>query len=209
MDFTTLTRLLPEEKTKHWMNQEAHLYEKGEYMLSPGESAIYVILKGTAQIFQLHPDGKECVIDIASKGECIGLIEFISEREPQRFVRAMTPVRAVVLPKKEVKQMIKSSSEVALQLLRYTANKLEETFDILQQVAYGKVEERLLFTLKKLAIKNEDSAKTYYEIPLFLTHKDLAGMIGSTRETVTFLINKLLNEGELIQRNQTLLVKKD
>ena len=63
----------------------------------------------------------------------------------------------------------------------------------MSQVAYGKVEERLLFLLSNLANK-EHSREGYHPIDVSITHQDLAGMIGSTRETVTLLMSKLTNK---------------
>jgi CRP-like cAMP-binding protein len=63
--------------------------------------------------------------------------------------------------------------------------------EILEQIGYGRVENRLILLLKKLSDPREDD-KGWYSVPVSITHKDIAGMIASTRETVTLTINKLL-----------------
>lgn len=40
-----------------------------------------------------------------------------------------------------------------------------------------------------------------------LTHQDMAGMVGSTRETVTLLINKLIQMGIIRQDKDRIWVK--
>ena len=46
-------------------------------MKSPDEKNVHIIVEGTAQIFHLHPDGKECVIGLMMPGDCIGLLDIL------------------------------------------------------------------------------------------------------------------------------------
>lgn len=192
---------------QNWFQKKRIHYKKGECMKSPDEKNVYIIVEGTAQIFHLHPDGKECVIGLIMPGDCIGLLDIFSDGEQSRFARAMTDVQAILLSVSEVEKVIRSTPELAIQLIRYLAEQLEETYDILEQVAYGKVEERLLFLLKKLANKQGEEGELA-PLPAFLTHRDLAGMIGSTRETVTFLLNKFIHDGVILDRNDGLWLRK-
>lgn len=208
MKFNELAQFIRNETMTQWYNQQTYTFQKGELIVSPGEKVIYVIVEGVAQIFQLHPDGKECIIDLVDEGKCLGIIEMFSKREHQRFVRALTQVKVISLPIVELKQIIAQTPKLAFHLLQHVSERLEETFEILEQVAYGKVEERLLFALKKLTASDEAHTAQYDPIPSYLKHRDLAGMIGSTRETVTFIMNKLIHEGIIIERDNRLWLKK-
>ncbi|WP_077321207.1 helix-turn-helix domain-containing protein [Virgibacillus proomii] len=56
--------------------------------------------------------------------------------------------------------------------------------------------------------KNEKEEKGgWYPLPKYLTHKDMAGMIASTRETVTFLINKWVQQGMIKNDKQQIWIK--
>ncbi|TCS93617.1 Crp/Fnr family transcriptional regulator [Hazenella coriacea] len=210
MDSNTPLSFFPAPIVHNWLHHKPRKsLKKGEYIMSPtDEKRVYLLTEGTAQLFHIHPDGKECVIDLLKPGEAIGLLEIFSEREAKRFARALTPVEVIPLLTTEVKQVITDHPSLAFQLLHYVTEQLEETIDILEQVAYGKVEERLLFLLYKLT-STAESKEGYSLLPDYLTHRDLAGMIASTRETVTFIMNKWLHEGVIMEKEHRLWIKKN
>ena len=61
----------------------------------------------------------------------------------------------------------------------------------------------MIFLFKKL-IDFRQKNNGWYPISVSLTHKDMAGMIGSSRETVTMTLNKLLKDG-VIKRLENII----
>lgn len=208
---TNIIHLFSTSQLENWKAKENVLtFKKGDYICMPGQlsDSIYLMIEGHARIFHIHLEGKECVLGILSEGDFIDLLQIFSDRESQLFAKALTDVKVISLKKSEVKQEIEQNKELLMTLLYYFSNRLQETIEILEQVAYGKVEERLLFLLNKLANKEEINQE-WYPLPEYLTHSNLAGMIASTRETVTFMLNKFIQTGTVKQENQRLWIKKE
>lgn len=203
-------QLFPETIRREWLNRPQKSFAKGQMIVTPGDSPayLYLIVAGNARLFHLHLDGKECTLDILSAGDFINWLNLFIDREKESFCRALTDVTVVSVPKKEIFAVIESTPPgLAMSLLKDMALRLQETTAILEQVAYGKVEERIVFLFEKLT-EGRGQAGECVPLPPFLTHKDLAGMIGSTRETVTFLLNKLQQEGVVVQKDNQLLFRK-
>ena len=59
------------------------------------------------------------------------------------------------------------------------------------------VRTRMLEFLKDFALERGEGGGPEYRIDHFLTHKDMADLIGTTRQTVTTLMNELRNEGKI------------
>ncbi|HHY21001.1 MAG TPA: Crp/Fnr family transcriptional regulator [Bacilli bacterium] len=208
---TNIIHLFSTSQLENWKAKENVLtFKKGDYICMPGQlsDSIYLMIEGHARIFHIHLEGKECVLGILSEGDFIDLLQIFSDRESQLFAKALTDVKVISLKKSEVKQEIEQNKELLMTLLYYFSNRLQETIEILEQVAYGKVEERLLFLLNKLANKEEINQE-WYPLPEYLTHSNLAGMIASTRETVTFMLNKFIQTGTVKQEKQRLWIKKE
>lgn len=202
-------RVFMETQIEHWKAENpVHTFKKGEFLCMPGQlsDAVYYMLEGHARIFHIHMEGKECVLGIRSGGDFIDLMQLFTDKESQLFAKALTDVKVIAIKKSEVKLEIQKNEELLMSLLYYFSNRLQETIEILEQVAYGKVEERLLFLLNKLANKS-DAALEWYPLPEYITHSNLAGMIASTRETVTFLLNKLVQTGQVKQEEQRIWIK--
>lgn len=200
-----------ETQIERWRAEKpVHSLKKGDFICMPGQSSdsVYFMLEGHARIFHIHMEGKECVLGIRSEGDFIDLLQIFTDRESQLFARALTDVKVIAVNKSEIKQEIQKNEELLMSLLYYFSSRLQETIEILEQIAYGKVEERLLFLLNKLANKS-DTAQEWHPLPEYLTHSNLAGMIASTRETVTFLLNKLVQTGQVRQEDQRIWIKED
>ncbi|GLY09682.1 Crp/Fnr family transcriptional regulator [Pseudobacillus badius] len=207
---TNIINMFPASQIEHWTaNKNVETFKKGELICTPGQlsDSVYLIIEGHARIFHIHLEGKECVLGILSKGDFIDLLHVFSQKESQLFAKALTEVKLISLTKAEVRNEIQQNKELSTTLLYYFANRLQDTIEVLEQVAYGKVEERLLFLLDKLANKSEKK-EDWYPLPEFLTHQNLAGMIASTRETVTLVINKFIQTEKVKQEGQRLWIKK-
>lgn len=192
-----------------WKTQNKYTYQKGEQVTYPHKlmNDIYLIIEGDVRIFHIHQDGKECVLGILTAGDFIDLPSVFTEQESDAYSIALTTVTVVKVSKKEIIEEVTSTPELSYALLHHFSNQLREVVFILEQVAYDKVEERLVYILEKL-IDPTNEREGWYPLPPYLTHKDIAGMIASTRETVTFLINKLVQNGILRNDQQRLWFKK-
>lgn len=69
------------------------------------------------------------------------------------------------------------------------------------------VKVRLVDFLLNLASKSNADNKDFVEIENFLTHADISGLIGSSRQTVTTLINELSENGFIHFDRQKIVIK--
>ncbi|MEH7352604.1 Crp/Fnr family transcriptional regulator [Neobacillus drentensis] len=188
---------LENDYDKVMSNGKEFTFKKGECITIPGKLSdeVFIIKKGNASEFHIHIDGKECIIGLLCAGDFIGLMDVFTSRASRVFAKALTEVTIIAVSKQEVRKIVENSPSLTLALLNYTSEKYEDMVEILEQISYGTVENRLIFLLKKLSLSDQrENDKEWYPVPVSITHKDIAGMIASTRETVTLTINKLLQE---------------
>jgi CRP/FNR family transcriptional regulator len=67
----------------------------------------------------------------------------------------------------------------------------------MEDLAYTKVPERLVHLFRKLAAEHGVPVEGGTRIDLRLTHADIASLVGSTRETVSLELGKLVDAGRL------------
>ncbi|WP_216827353.1 Crp/Fnr family transcriptional regulator [Alkalihalobacterium elongatum] len=201
--------LFNKARVEEWKNNKPYHFKKGEQITYPGKltDEIYLIVDGNARVFHVHPDGKECVLGLLSTGDFIDLSSAFMDKESDAYSIALTEVTVVKIPIKEIREEVIQTPNLALALLHHFSNRLRDVVYILEQVAYEKVEERLINLFKKL-MDPENEVDGWLPLPPFITHKDIAGMIASTRETVTFLINKLSQNEVIRNENSRLWISK-
>ncbi|WZL73056.1 Crp/Fnr family transcriptional regulator [Clostridiaceae bacterium 35-E11] len=206
---TSISNLFSEAIVKDWMSKGKEvIFKKGDIISKTKNLSnyIYLIREGNAHVFHIHGDGKECVIGILSKGDFIHLFDIFTEKDSEILAKALTEVKVVAIYKDQIRKIVKEDSDLSMKLLSNFSLRLQEMVEVLSQVAYGKVEERLLFLFKKLADKDKEK-EGWIPIPISITHHDMAGMVASTRETVTLLINKLVQTGIIRQYNNRVWIK--
>ncbi len=206
---TSISDLFPKTTVRDWMNKGKEIiFKKGDTIIKPQSLSnyIYLIKEGNVHIFHIHGDGKECVIGILSKGDFIHMFEIFTEKDSDVYAKALTNVKISAIHKNQIRRVVKEDSELSMELLSNLSLRLQEMIEMLSQVAYGKVEERLLFLFKKLADRNNEQ-NGWIPVSVFITHQDMAGMVASTRETVTLLINKLTQKGLIRQYNNRIWIK--
>lgn len=206
---TGVIHLFDRARVAQWKNNQIYQFKKGEQITYPGKltNEIYFIIDGNARIFHMHPDGKECVLGLLRSGDFIDLSSAFTNQVSDAYSIALTEVSVVKIRTEEIREEVVKTPDLALALLQLFSNQLRDVVQILEQVAYEKVEERLINLLKKL-MDPENEVNGWYPLPPFITHKDIAGMIASTRETVTFLINKLSQSEILRNENSRLWISK-
>lgn len=183
-----------EHESDKWMRSGNELmFKKGECITIPGKltNEVFIIKKGNASEFHIHIDGKECITGLLCAGDFIGLMDVFTSKASRVFAKALTDVTVVAVSKQEVRRIVEKSPSLAMALLNYISEKYEDMVEILEQIGYGRVETRLILLFKKLSDPQVND-QGWYPVPVSITHKDIAGMIASTRETVSLTINKLL-----------------
>lgn len=197
--------LFDQHRLESWKSQKKYTFKRGEQVSYPGEyeQEILLIVQGNVRIFHIHRDGKECVLGILTAGDFIDLPSVFTDRDSDAYSIALTQVSVVKVSQKEIIDEVKSNPELSFSLLQHFSNRLQDVVHVLEQVAYEKVEARLLTILKKL-VEPDSEQNGWYPLPAYITHRDIAGMIASTRETVTFLLNKL-SQTDVIRNEQNRL----
>lgn len=205
------SRLFPKAVVESWMNDAKELHFSKGTPIMEGDDAnrkVYLIRQGTVRAFQLHEMGKECIVGMMSDGDFLNLFDGFTDKESTMFFSAQTDVTLLAISREEIRQTVEQNPDLALSLLSMAANRLHDMVEILSQVAYGKVEERLIYLFQKFADRKFEG-EDWLPLTCSVTHQDIAGMVGSTRETVTVLMNKLTHAGRIKQESNQIWIHSD
>lgn len=151
---------------------------------------IWIVCRGVVQLGTLYATGDEALLGLACPSMPFGL-PLTSIRPYQ--ASALTNVDLMRLTLAE----IEGSPMLAQSIFRHMGRRLRQTEAILAMVGYRRVEERLrhllLLLKQEVGHPNPDGTR----LSVRLTHQQLANAIGTTRVTVTRLLNQLKDEGWL------------
>jgi len=184
----------PELLDKLNQNGILKMYQEGEIILDENASirSIPIVMKGLLKVIRTEEDGREILLYYIKAGEsCI--MSFLGGMHNEKsIVKAEVEEVSEILflPIDKVSLFIKEYPEWLDYIFRLYHKRFEELLDIINAIAFKKVDERLLNLLHK---KSENAqSKT-----IIITHEQLANELGTARVVVSRLLKQLEDSGKL------------
>jgi len=179
------------------------IYREGDVILDENSSirSIPIVMSGMLKVIRTEEDGREILLYYIKAGEsCI--MSFLGGMHNEKsIVRAEVEEDAEILflPVDKVSLFIREYPEWLDYIFRLYHKRFEELLDIINAIAFKKVDERLLNLLSK---KSENlNSKT-----IAVTHEQLANELGTARVVVSRLLKQLEDAGKLtLGRNKIIL----
>lgn len=178
-------------------------YKAGSIILNENVHirSIPIVTKGTLKVIRTEDDGREILLYYIKAGEsCI--MSFLGGMHNETSkVRAEVEDHAEILflPIDKVSLFIKEYPQWLDYIFRLYHKRFEELLEIINAIAFKKVDERLLDLLQK---KKELTGSN----TLIITHEQLANELGTARVVVSRLLKQLEEIGNVkLGRNKVTL----
>lgn len=172
---------------------------EGDPLFTEGESAdhLYVLASGRAKLAQHTPDGHEIVVDVLAPGDLFGGLPNLGRLAYAESAWALTTTCALRIDPGSFREILAENPRVALHVLDDVAGRLAQARSDVGRASTTTVAQRVAATLLRLADKfgQERSGGRGDLIQFPLTRTDLAGMTGSTTESVSRVMSRLRKEG--------------
>ncbi|MGC7873887.1 Crp/Fnr family transcriptional regulator [Desulfosporosinus sp. SYSU MS00001] len=175
-------------------------YQKGQIIFSAGDTAdrIYLIEKGFVKIYRITPDGRKVTVgSMRSPGQLMGLAETLYHGERTCFAGAISDSTLVVVRKSRFEELLEKQPTIAIKVATTLGIRMREAEAIIQEMVCWQVPGRLAMLLLKMSERAGVETEAGTKIALRLTHEEIACMIGTTRQTVTSLLNTFKQENSI------------
>ena len=155
------------------------IYAKG----SPG-LCMMAVLRGTAKMSSVSPDGKEIVLNIISQGEIFGEIALLDGAARSADAIAMTDCELLVLTRRDFMPVLENHADICLILIRILCQRLRRTSEQVEDVLFRHLEARIAKALLQLAERPGLPHAHGAMLELHLSQGELGNIVGSSRESV-------------------------
>lgn len=194
------------------LNVAHHFIEakKGDYIYFDSHhlNKLYFVKDGYIKIGYIDDAGNEIIKEIIQEGEIFGQFSLERNNLNGEFARAYKGnVSLCAFSIEDFEKLLEKKPGLAIKYSKQVGEKLRRAEFRLLGMLNKDVRSRLLAFFYHLAIMDGyDGSSASYSIDNFLTHDDIAKLIGSARQTVTTFINQLEEEGLLkISRKKILI----
>lgn len=188
-----------------------NLYKKDEFIYFPDEQAthIYMIVSGRIRIGHYQDDGKEIITAILSTGEIFGELALAGEEKRKDYAQAMDANTTICpLSLTELKELMLENRELSFKVLKLIGLRLMKLERKLELLVFKDARTRIIEFLKDAASWKGKNVGFETMIPTRLTHKDIASLTGTSRQTVTTILNEL-KEKNLINFDRKKILIRD
>lgn len=186
---------------------ERHL-EKGEVLFRKGDpgDALCIIKKGRIKISLSSGVGDEVILAIFSDTDFFGEMSLVDGEPRSADATALDSVDLLLLRRSDFISFICTNSNAMLAVLQSLSQRLRQADDLLHDTCFLNVSGRFAKKLVELASAYGRLDGDTISIDLGLTQKDLASMVGATRESINKELRVLREKGLVTIEEQVICI---
>ena len=183
--------------------------EQGRILYTPQEKseALFMLKKGRVRIYRVGPDGREFTLAVVDAGTVFGEMSLTAQRLENAYAEAMEPVVICKMRRDDLEQLVMDKPQVGLKVMSVLSERLSLAEDRMEDIALKGVPARLASFILRLIESEGVVTSEGYKVPTRSTHRQLATMIGSKRETVTKAFTLLQQAGAVELKWRRIYVK--
>lgn len=187
-------------------------YRRRRFVYRAGDDAdaLYVIARGRIKLCRIDPATKrEAVIDILAAGALFGESAlYAASGKRENCAMAFENSRLLRLPVGEFQRGMAEQPELYDYTFRLIGQRLERAERLMADFALDPIPTRLDKLLVELSDRYGVEETGGVLIDISLPHREIASIVGSTRESVTVRLNAMRREGIIDFVNRKILVKR-
>ena len=159
----------------------------------PGD-AIYVVVDGRIRMSRLSGSGTEATLALIGAGDCTGELSLFDGKPRSATATAMQATRTFVVSREDFVNWIKERPGASLALLETLSLRIRRTNEIVTDLVFLDLPQRLAKHLLTLASAHSDGANARRP-RVQVTQGELASMLGVSRESVNKQLNQFSRDG--------------
>lgn len=159
----------------------------------------YYVKSGSIKVSFESYDGQEYTVVILSAGD-------IYSGHARGTGIAIEDTELQIIPKELIVEMVQSSSEFAVKVLKLLGKTLSHSFNIIEGLVFHNVRSRIIYTLVYMAEKSSQTEKGKVHLTLGLTQEEIASMVGCSRQTVNQILKELEKWGWIALKSKDITI---
>lgn len=189
--------------------KDHYQFSSNSYVYLPEEPAqdIYLINEGRVKIGTYSEDGKEITKAILGPGEIFGEMALIGQEQRRDFAYVMQDTAVCMLEKSDLSTMLRERNELQLFFMQIIGKRTLELEQRLESLVFKPSKTRILEFLLEMVKEKGRQVGLEYEVKYMLTHKEIADLTATSRQTVNTVLNDLRNRNILTFNRRRMLVR--
>ena len=186
-------------------------YDKDQTIILAEEEgdALVIIESGQVKVSIVSEDGREAILSLLGNGAVFGELSLLDGKPRSANGGATENTGLYMVRRADFLQLIYKVPKIAIALLAELAARLRKTDRKIEGLALLDVTSRISETLLQLATDQGEQGEEGIYLASRPTHQQLANMSGTTRETVSRVLQRLESQGYIVTKGRTITILKE
>lgn len=187
---------------------ESHELRRRAPIWNPGTPAntIYIVRSGIVKIYKVNDEGRELTLHFLTKDSLFGELAIVSPAPHDTAAEAYEDTLLLTIPKDEFMRVMMRNAPLAVELMKLVGDRRRQLENRVESLLFRSAHARLAALFLELAGPFGVRDGRGVIINLKLTHKEIASLIGATRETVSFAILDMRRDGLILTEGKRVIV---
>jgi CRP-like cAMP-binding protein len=169
----------------------------GQVLFHMGDEggSLYIIERGRAKVTIPATSGEELILAILSAGDLLGEISLFDGKPRSATVQALEETEVLCLHRADLLTLMRNRFSIVVQILEVLAQRIRDTDTLLAESHFLDITSRLAKKILDLGdafgVRDGDVVR----VGVKMTQKDLASMVGATRESINKQLRGLRDQG--------------
>lgn len=182
-------------------------YKKNAAVFIPKElqKNIFFLKKGKVKISTFNEVGDELIKTILKPGEMFGKLPYSPGADINDYAYALEECTICYMPSEDFEDMIQKDSLLSAEVMKLVGLRLQKLERRVERLSFKDAKARLIEMILDFNEEFGNKIGEEYFIDQNLSHREIASLIATSRQTVTKLLNEL-REKDLIDFNRRKMI---
>ncbi len=187
---------------------DTHELRRRASIWAPGAPAnlIYFVRTGIVKIYKVSDEGRELTLHFLTKDQLFGELSIVSSTPHDTAAEAYEDTQLLTIPKDEFMRVMMRNAGLAVEMMRLVGDRRRQLENRVESLLFRSAHARLAALFLELSGPFGVRDSRGVIINLKLTHKEIASLIGATRETVSFAILDMRRDGLILTEGKRVIV---
>jgi len=185
------------------------LIKKGTFVYFPNDCCkkVYVVKSGRIKVGAYSSYGKELIKWVLRRGELFGELAILGKQRHNEFAQALDDTEIYALPIELVRDLMQRNNRLNIELTQLVGERLVKAQNRLESQLFRDTRSRIIEFIRDLAVEHGQKVGFDTLVKRFFTHQDIANITGTSRQTVTTILNELRADNLIYFNRRKLLVR--
>ena len=160
---------------------------------------VFFIHSGKIKIYKTDFSGKEQIVSVLEPGEMFPHAGFFRNGNFPAHAEVLEEANLIAIPIDKFEETLIANPELCIKLFKVLGEKIVDLQGRLEAQVLHNTFEQIVLLLIRLCQSNGEQVGSRYQLTTQFTNRELANMIGTSRETVSRTINHLKKKNHINQ----------